>query len=675
MMVSGESYRIGQIFSGELVLQIPDMQRDYCWAKTISEVNGKSLVENFVNDLIEQEDTDGLQMGLLYAYESPKNHIQLCDGQQRLTTIYLLLAMLYMKTKDQKVFHALILEYEGEIIPRFQYAIRESTLTFLSDLVREVIVNEGNKPILISEIKKEDWYFKEYDNDPSVQNILIALEIIDAQISEWLGETLDDSNLKKLIALVLSKISFLYFDMVSRTYGEEQFVVLNTTGKTLTKTENMKPKFLGELDDLKVGIDGKTELRFYADLWEEWELFFWQNKNKNHQTADQALREFFRWIFIIETTSLQGALNSESEKYDEAQKALSHFGFDLLELNYNKIEILKAIQEYFIAIKSISKDINLRSNFLFLDSTLSQIQCFELLPLLSFVRINGITDINDIAYVRFKNFLRSRAMDENVSKSSITTTLEAIRISKLLSRENQLDIAVYTQYQNSVSKTLLNECEVFKFKTLTNTENDRLKIEQLFWKAEDLRTSNGSIEYLFNSLDISIQQDPDVNFNLLDFEKLVELVEVTFEYASDLMRRALLTFGDYYCHHGHTTNLASYRYDLGTSPVYFHKIIHDDRYYEKREYLIDFLRGILRENQVVNDEVLLAWYQKRIDGFIRVKDDVWAQTAEKIIKEPSIIDQMREKHFCVSYDEKESYALRQQKVTSEDSFTQIIQLD
>ena len=45
--------------------------------------------------------------------------------------------------------------------PYLQYAIRESSLYFLSDLVWYFFINDNG--LRVDDIKKQSWYFKEYD--------------------------------------------------------------------------------------------------------------------------------------------------------------------------------------------------------------------------------------------------------------------------------------------------------------------------------------------------------------------------------------------------------------------------------------------------------------------------------------------------------------------------------
>ena len=140
--ISGKTYTLSELFSGSRKIVIPDLQRDYCWGDSIHTDDKKELVSGFVNNIIDQweesiQDED-LNLGLIYGYENPENYVQLCDGQQRITTLYLLLGILNKKTEDNSFQRQLISDYEylqDDKEPFLQYSIRETSLYFLSDLV------------------------------------------------------------------------------------------------------------------------------------------------------------------------------------------------------------------------------------------------------------------------------------------------------------------------------------------------------------------------------------------------------------------------------------------------------------------------------------------------------------------------------------------------------------
>ena len=111
------------------IVYIPDMQRDFCWGTTRIDNTDITLFENFINTLeqnISQNNKD-FTMGLFYGYTENKR-LYLCDGQQRITSLYLILLYGYklgLVNED-------ILTRNN--ITTLQYAVRDSSLFFLNDL-------------------------------------------------------------------------------------------------------------------------------------------------------------------------------------------------------------------------------------------------------------------------------------------------------------------------------------------------------------------------------------------------------------------------------------------------------------------------------------------------------------------------------------------------------------
>lgn len=303
---SGKEYTLAQIFSDEIRIVIPDLQRDYCWGDTVWDKDGKpspELVSDFLRSLKEvfDEKMDSkLTLGMFYGYEQPKGHIHLCDGQQRITTLFLLMGVLYRKTKTNpkavELRKALISDHElkDDYEPHLQYAIRESTLYFVSDLVSKYFLGDG---VGIDKLKDEDWYFDEYNQDPTIQSMIEAIKTIEKELA-------GDFDCDSFGDFILNDLQLLYYDMGSRAQGEESFVVINTTGEPLTAAENLKPVLLGKLDNTqkksrKVETPEKTDLEFYSLQWEDREEWFWQNRKPNEKIADNGVKEFFEWFLKI----------------------------------------------------------------------------------------------------------------------------------------------------------------------------------------------------------------------------------------------------------------------------------------------------------------------------------------------------------------------------------------
>ena len=352
--ISGNEYSLSDLFGGDTKVIIPDLQRDYCWGdKAVVDVKTKKtreLVTDFVKniiDLFENESNTILTMGLVYGYEQPHNHIQICDGQQRLTTLFLLMGVI--NTKAGGYFDDYIISREernDDFEPHLQYAIRESTLYFLSDLARNVFISHNTS---IQDIKSSNWYFNEYDFDASIQSMISALQRIDDALKD--NDHIDFVDFGKF---VLNNLKVLYYDMENRSRGEETYVVINTTGEPLSSTENIKPILLG-----KPSLS-EQEIETYSDQWEEREEWFWQNRGKDN-TADNGLNEFFIWYWQIglmqEKAWKDGkpiSLNPRELFVNAPTKITENANEIKLSLdNYNKFCSLDNINKYFLALKKL----------------------------------------------------------------------------------------------------------------------------------------------------------------------------------------------------------------------------------------------------------------------------------------------------------------------------------
>lgn len=576
--ITGETYTLAELFSGERRIIVPDLQRDYCWG---DENNTKStgekgeLVSGFVNNLLAQfdeyqnrNDKDCLNLGLFYGYEVPANHIQLCDGQQRLTTLYLLLGMINKKTIEQKedtrltegkFRRYLISDFEykhDDKEPYLNYAIRESSLYFLSDLVCKFFIgNEAD----VENIKSEDWYFDYYNLDPSIQSMLKALSKIES--------ILKDKGLNYYVEFgewLLNKVTFLYFDMKNRKNGEETFVVINTTGESLSSTQNLKPLVIQEENVKFNNTCFKDEGKGIDKCWEEIETWFWRQRKGDNDTADAGFAEFLRWISIIEQVDKNAP---EEEQTDSIKKFIQlvlqgkHCDFPYKEISFEKI------YNYWKALKWITE----KSGFSFVEDFLSpsykvifdprnpgdgegkekisrnaigQKDCFVLLPVLKYTYENSSIETDTKKqrnakriYEFFKNLMRIN----NVSKAVNTLVGDTIKIIDLILTKNGdlVDLIDPTVDVSNISKQILTDEEKKKLEILRNSTTDREKVEDAFWKAQEHKIWSGEI------LPMIEWATDDAGFDLDKFnnyrEKFAEVFADECDANIDNTRRALLT--------------------------------------------------------------------------------------------------------------------------------------
>lgn len=578
---TGEQYTLEQLFSFDRKIIIPDLQRDYCWS---AKSQKKELVSDFLANLIQgfENNSSELNLGLIYGYESPVKHIQLCDGQQRLTTLFLTLGMLN-KYSENAFKQSLVSEFEisDDREPYLQYSIRESTLYFLSDLVSQFFLT-CNDGLTVQDINKQTWYFKDYTYDPSIQNMLNTLRIIDEKVRNY------DS--RKLGEYLIRKLSFVYYDMGSRKNGEETFVVINTTGEPLSATENLKPLF--------INAQKESERIEASHLWEIWETWFWKHRKgsgrKENDTADNGFNEFFRWITLLTT--------EKKDVIERIQKD-GEFKFDI------SISIEK-IKKYFEIIQLLFDNSGLfydDLDWLAPDKSTKnrndQIVWFKLLPVVEYIYRFGYQNIRNVK--RVKIFFDNLARIKNVQKAIGDILPHAISIIKELPDN---DIASMTKIKN-ISSQILSEEEFYKFKLYIGNP-DRIKYEDLFWKEEIHRIWSGEILSLLHwsekkgKFDISRFIQLSSTFNTI-FHDECDYNEL------DITRRALLTRGmkNYPNYYTGYTNL-SFCYEFSD----WQTLIKDNE-----QLMGDFISNLVGKDYIKEQEQMINNYSEKTKWYEFVK--------------------------------------------------------
>lgn len=523
--ISGETYTLAELFSGNYKIIIPDLQRDYCWGDEIHTAEKKELVSDFVNNLIEQfkdkDSKDVLNLGLIYGYEAPTNHIQLCDGQQRITTLFLLLGMLNKKTNNKfKKYLISDFEYEkDDREPYLQYAIRESSLYFLSDLVCHFFINKNSDKEhtnYVDDIKTSTWFFNEYNLDPTINSMISALKRIDFILNdknnEWCFEFGEFLTLK---------LTFMYYDMENRKNGEETFVVINTTGEPLSNTQNLKAL----IKNIK-----------YQE-WEEIETWFWKNclNDNGNDTADAGFNEFLRWVTLLNSDkdTLKNILKTgiyvfPKEKIDfyEIKSCWLQVKF-LFEQWEKKGELSK---EY-LSPKKNNNDLRV----------ISQINCFRLLPLIAYCKKYEVTNNNDRNLLRLYEFVNNLTRIDSVEKSVNDLVYEIINIA------NKHKDIIELLEDNDISKIILSNEERLKLSILKDNTN-RDKIEEAFWKAQDDKVDAHKLwaGEILPLIEWSMQDTSNSKtFDIDAFNRYTKRFDEVFTYKEesdlDTFRRVLLT--------------------------------------------------------------------------------------------------------------------------------------
>ena len=320
MMGSGKVQSFYQLLQ-ETEVVIPMIQRDYAQGRLTEKV--KSIRHDFLDALYKAcKDKKPLHLDFIYG-EEDEGFFKPFDGQQRLTTLYLL--HWYAAVKAEK------LAEEKEFFNRFGYEIRESTRVFIKKLNNEVVfsseqLSDGND--ISSIIKNARWYVSRWELDQSISGMLVMLDAIHKRFS-------DIPDLWKILTDEPPLITFFYKPLQDLSLSsDELYIKMNARGKQLTEFENFKAKFVELLREKssKGELETKTPLDEIERCFDTtWIQVFWENvrprgnaaktrsdsnvdENDEAILCDKAFARFLRYIGTILYLLAEQELPSEDNK-------------------------------------------------------------------------------------------------------------------------------------------------------------------------------------------------------------------------------------------------------------------------------------------------------------------------------------------------------------------------
>lgn len=290
-------------------IEIPRIQRSYAQGRKSEKIVRDGFLGSIMKTL-ENRNEDRLCLDFIYGDSNNKKFIPI-DGQQRLTTLYLLYWYLnnFEKNTDEK-------EKRKDALRKFTYETRESSKEFCERLSSTSIKVEDFKNTkeekISSKIKKQTWYLIQWKDDPTIKAMLTMLDAIEEKL-----KFKDIQEIKTNAFEENGKRIYFYFIEV-KTFGsaDELYVKMNSRGKKLTTFENFKSKLEGYMDReiLKKEEDKKTLNEFKKKIDNEWLLYFWDIKKDSENNGgelDRCLMNLFMTIFENEMALIDNKTSDE----------------------------------------------------------------------------------------------------------------------------------------------------------------------------------------------------------------------------------------------------------------------------------------------------------------------------------------------------------------------------
>lgn len=250
--IIGAEYPLAKIFSSDFEYVIPSYQRPYAWT-----VDQASELFDDLYDFYKSEPEEGYFLGsIVLIKQESVPYAEVIDGQQRLTTLTILLSTLasILKGNQRDTLSKYIQEpgneFEG-LDPKPRLTLRERDKVFFSKYVQE---------LKFEELLKLDE--KGLDNESQV-NIQNNSQLFLQRIAKELNN--DAQPIKEFVAFLLQRCFLVAVSTPSQQSAFRVFSVMNSRGLDLQPTDIIKADIIGQLVT-------DIERDYYNERWEDMEV-------------------------------------------------------------------------------------------------------------------------------------------------------------------------------------------------------------------------------------------------------------------------------------------------------------------------------------------------------------------------------------------------------------------
>lgn len=268
-------------------IEIPIIQRDYAQGRADDEITAirRRFARTVVGAAYGAAGVPEGGVGLDFVYggvhvrkrDAGQHHLlEPLDGQQRLTTLYLL--HWYVASR------AGVLDRDAVWL-RFSYATRPSARYFAAALREHPLPDEAGAPS--AWITDQPWYLYPWQDDPTIASMLVMLDEIHEATLEVAATTGADAAAAwaRLSDRVAPKIWFLFLPVADLGRGEDLYLKMNSRGKPLTKFEVLK----ADLEDALAGVFTPAQHQHVTRSFDGgWTDLFWEYEKASRKARAAA---------------------------------------------------------------------------------------------------------------------------------------------------------------------------------------------------------------------------------------------------------------------------------------------------------------------------------------------------------------------------------------------------
>jgi hypothetical protein len=215
------------------------IQRDYVQGRKSDKED--RILRRFLKDILNALNNDTLlSLNFIYGTVERGNLIYPIDGQQRLTTLYILHWFVALKSGHLSDF----IENFGS----FTYQTRNSAVEFFEAIREKQNIESipfGNIKNIDDEIRNLPWYKSLWSNDPTVNSVLECIKkmteiFMHEDFAAWWSKLISDSCPIVFQFIKVNEESALLNPLETESYAASTYIKMNARGKPLSEFENAK---------------------------------------------------------------------------------------------------------------------------------------------------------------------------------------------------------------------------------------------------------------------------------------------------------------------------------------------------------------------------------------------------------------------------------------------------
>ena len=242
--IKAEKIAVKEIFGEKYRFEIPNFQRPFSWKRE----NFEKLFEN-IYDALESNQSEYFMGSIIL--QKQKDYYYIIDGQQRLISLAILLAVIRDKISDEETRRDIQSSlFQKEIKIKHIPAVVRVKMWEDMELLEDYIYKEG-ETLNYKNIKYMD------KKDPKYS----LYEAIHTFIDKYEEEFDDEGKVKRFLEYLFNNVYVVFISTRSLPYAIQLFNVLNTTGLPLSTADILKTSNIGEIEENMRNI--------YARKWRE----------------------------------------------------------------------------------------------------------------------------------------------------------------------------------------------------------------------------------------------------------------------------------------------------------------------------------------------------------------------------------------------------------------------